>query len=360
MDATTLLVLAGGLALLAGGGELLVRGASKIAALLGVPPLVVGLTVVAGGTSAPELAVSVAAALRGSGEIALGNAVGSNIFNVLLILGVSALITPLAVAQKLIRVDVPIMLASATLLLVLALDGALDRFDGAFLAACFVAYISFCIVEARKGETRAVEKEYEREFGRPKGRDDGRALFLQAALVIAGLVLLVVGSRLMVGASVEIARSLGVSELIIGLTIVAAGTSLPEVVTSIMAAVRGERDIAVGNVVGSNVFNVLAVLGVSGLVSPDPLAVPAQALHFDLPVMLAVSAACMPIFFAGSRISRWEGGIFLFYYVLYTAFLVLAAKSSPHLPQFSRALLGFVIPLTVVTLVVGVVRPRRE
>jgi cation:H+ antiporter len=337
------------------GAELLVRGASRLAVAAGLSPLVVGLTVVAFGTSSPELAVTVGSAYLGEAEVALGNVVGSNIFNVLLILGLSALIAPLVVAQRLVRLDVPLMIGVSLAMLLLALDGSIGRVDGALLFGGVVVYTVFLIRQSRR-ETAQVRAEYDEAFAAPASRS---AMPRNVALIVGGLVLLVLGSQWLVGAAVQTATALGVSQLVIGLTIVAAGTSLPEVATSILAAIRGERDIAVGNVVGSNLFNVLAVLGLGSLVAPDGVPVPAGALTFDLPIMIAVSIACLPVFLTGYTIARWEGAVFLGYYVVYVAFLVADATGHVLADRLGQAMLWFVLPLTVLTLVVSVVRHRR-
>jgi cation:H+ antiporter len=353
-DLPPVLLIAVGLALLVGGGELLVRGASAVAGVFGVPSLVVGLTVVAFGTSAPEMAVSVQSAWSGQTDIAVGNVIGSNIFNVLFILGLSALIAPLIVAEQLVRKEVPVMIGASVLLLVLALDGDVSRAEGALLFAGVVAYTAYLIVQARR-EGAAASADYEKEFG-ARAAARGRHWAYQVAFVVAGLVLLVLGSTWLVEGAVQTARLLGLSELVIGLTIVAAGTSLPEVAASVVAALKGERDIAVGNVVGSNLFNVLAVLGLSSLVSPAGLVVAPALIAFDIPVMIAVMVACLPIFLSGYRIARWEGALFLAYYVFYVTYLILAATEHDLLPAFSRVMLLFVLPLTAVTL--GVVAYR--
>jgi cation:H+ antiporter len=346
MDALTALLFAAGLGLLVLGAEWLVRGASRLAAALGISPLVIGLTVVAYGTSAPEMAVSVKSALAGQPDLALGNVVGSNIFNVLFILGASATITPLVVSSQLVRLDVPVMIGVSLLTFVLAGDGSIGRLDGAILFAGAVAYTIFQIRQSRK-ESAEIREEYAQEFGKKRS-----SAAVNLAFIAAGLALLVLGSRWLVSGAVAFAQALGVSELIIGLTIVAAGTSLPEVATSILAAFRGERDIAVGNVVGSNIFNMLAVLGLSGLVAPGGLPAAAALLRFDVPVMIAVALACLPIFANGRRIARWAGALFLFYYAAYTAYLVLAAQHHDALPVFSAVMETFVLPLTAVTLAV--------
>lgn len=354
---TLLLFIAGLLALVAG-AELLVRGASRLALSFGLSPLVVGLTVVAFGTSAPEMAVSAGAVLGGKTDLAIGNVVGSNIFNVLFILGLSALITPLVVNIQLIRQEVPIMIGASLLLLLLTLDGTLGWSDAAMLTALMLAYTVFLIIQSRH-ESASANEEYAAEVHPAAPGSWDAKLPVQLLLVVSGLALLVFGADWLVSASVTFAKSLGVSDLVIGLTIVAAGTSMPEVATSVTAAIKGERDIAVGNVVGSCVFNILGCLGLAGLLAGDAgLPVPAAVQHFDIWVMLAVALACLPVFMTGREIARWEGGGFLLYYAAYVAYLILAAQQHDALPAYSAAMLGFVLPLTVVTLVVVLLRRR--
>jgi cation:H+ antiporter len=350
----TAVTLVAGLALLIGGAELLVRGASRLATLAGISPLVVGLTVVAYGTSAPELAVSVRSALAGQADLAVGNVVGSNIFNVLVILGLSAVITPLVVRRQLVRVDVPLMIGASVLLLLLASDGRIGRGDGLVLAGGAIVYT---LLALRMGRTAAASDGAAEEGPLRRG---AAVVAGHLALVGAGLAMLVVGARWLVDAAVVVARAAGLSELIIGLTLVAAGTSLPEVATSVVAALRGERDIAVGNVVGSNLFNILTVLGATAIVAPAGVAVAAPALRFDLPVMLLVAVACLPIFFTGHRIDRWEGALFLGYYVAYVAFLVLDATDHDLAGPFGLAVLAFAGPITAVTLAVLAFRALRR
>lgn len=350
MDPTVLGWLVLGLVLLVAGAELLVRGASKLALSLGISPLVVGLTVVAFGTSSPEMAVSVQSAWSGQVDIALGNVVGSNIFNVLFILGAAALITPLLVHQQLIRQEVPVMIGASLLLWALAADGGISRWDGLLFVVLLSGY-TFWIIRQSRRETAAVREEY-KESMPGDGKSWDHHWGVQVLLVLVGLGLLVVGASWLVEAAVALARQLGMSELVVGLTIVAAGTSLPEVATSILAAIRGERDIAVGNVVGSNTFNILGVLGISASVAPDVLAVAPSMLAFDIPVMMAVAVACLPIFFTGNLIARWEGTLFLGYYVAYIAYLILAATRHDALAGFGTVTGGFVLPITAVTLVV--------
>jgi cation:H+ antiporter len=351
-----LLLFLAGLAALAIGAELLVRGAGRLAGSFGVSPLVIGLTVVAFGTSAPETAVSVGAVLVDNADIAIGNVVGSNIFNILFVLGVSAAIAPLIVDAQVIRQEVPILIGGSVLLPILALDGHLGFTDSALLFGLVIVYTVFLILQSRK-QTQATNDEYAREFS-PEADGGGwdSRWPVQLALIAAGLGLLVVGSGWLVDAAVAFAGILGVSDVVIGLTIVAAGTSMPEVATSILAALRGQRDIAVGNAIGSCTFNIFACLGLAGLVAPDGLTVPAAVMQFDIWVMLAVAVAALPVFLTGREIARWEGALFLGYYVAYATYLILAAQDHAALGAFSTAMLSFVIPLTVVTLVVVVIR----
>jgi cation:H+ antiporter len=351
-----------GLIVLVVGAEGLVRGASRLAARAGIPALIIGLTVVAFGTSAPELAVSITSALKGQPNLVLGNVVGSNIFNVLFVLGISAAIAPLIVAQQLVRWDVPILVGVSFALLFFARDGQISRAEGGLLFAGFIAYTLFQVWQARRETNATVKAEYEGEFALPAPGSEAKgaiAIVRDVAFVLGGLALLVLGARWLVSSAVAIAQSLGVSELIIGLTIVAAGTSLPEVATSVIASLRGERDIAVGNAVGSNIFNILTVLGLATFLSPAGVQVADEAQRFDIPVMTAVAVACLPIFFTGHVIARWEGILFLGYYVAYTIYLVLVATQSPTQAAFGTAMLWFVLPLTLVTLALTLWRALR-
>jgi cation:H+ antiporter len=347
----SILSLVVGLALLVAGAGLLVRGASELARLLKISPLMIGLTVVAFGTSMPELLVSTSAAAGGEAGIAIGNVVGSNIFNVLAILGISAVVSPLIVSSQLIRIDVPVMIGASVVMLVMALDGTFGRFDGLLLVAGLAAYTAFTIwyAQHRKSAPPGLV-----EPG-PAGisvRSRSRTWAIQLGLVALGLGLLVIGSRQTVVGASEIAASLGVSSLIIGLTVIAAGTSLPELATSVLASFRGERDLAVGNVVGSNIFNVLGVLGLSSLVSESGLPVARSLLVFDLPVVIVTAVACLPIFFTGNVIARWEGALFCAYFLLYLIYLYLQAAQRSTLELLNVAVLTFVVPLTALTLAI--------
>ncbi len=342
------------------GAESLVRGSSRLAARSGLSPVIIGLTVVAFGTSAPELAVSIGAAAGGESEIALGNVVGSNIANVLLVLGLSAVVGGgLAVAQRIVRVDVPIMIVLSALVLVLGLDGRIGRVDGTLFVGVLAIYLVWTVRSAlgdpkadddQDGVPDAAElaSEYSSALGREKIR--GSSWWRDLVYVLGGLGLLVVGARALVTAATDIARAFDISELVIGLTVVAVGTSLPEIATSVVAAARGQRDMAVGNAIGSNLFNILAVLGITGVLSP--ITVSSGARGFDLPFMLAVAIACVPIFADGFVLRRWQGGVFLGYYGAYLIWLGLDSADHDLHPTYAVAMGYFVVPLTVLTLVV--------
>ena len=310
----TLLFLLAGLVLLYFGAEGLVRGSSSIALRLGVSPLLIGLTVVAFGTSAPELVVSLKAALMGQGDISVGNVVGSNICNIGLILAFSALIAPIKVASQIVRVDTPIMIAVTGLALVLLYDGMLSRLEGIFLFSLLVVYIIFSILLAKKKPADALSAEFSEEIKMSK-----KGLVLDLAMVIGGLVMLVFGARFLVDSAIEIARSIGLSEAVIGLTIVAIGTSLPEFATSLVAALKKEADIAVGNVVGSNIFNILGILGISAVVTPLSSS---GITGIDLGVMATFALALWCFSITGHRISRAEGILMIVAYAGYVAWLV--------------------------------------
>jgi cation:H+ antiporter len=350
----TVLTFVVGLIALVAGAESLVRGASRLALAIGISPLVVGLTVVAFGTSSPETAIAIGAVVNGTTDIAIGNVVGSNICNVLFVLGISAIVAPLVVDSQVIRQEVPIMIGGSVLLLAFVLDGRLSVLDSSLLLIMLVLYIIYLIRQSR-AETKAVRDEYEVAVGKGGGH-----WALQVGMIVGGLALLVFGADWMVDSAVKIARVLGVSDLVIGLTVVAAGTSMPEVATSLLAALRGERDIAVGNVIGSNTFNLLGCLGLSGIVSGEGLTIAPAVMHFDLWVMIAVAVACLPVFVAGRSIGRGKGLIFVGYYFAYVAYLILGAQDHDALEGYSRIMLGFVVPLTIVTLVAMVVHDQQR
>ena len=357
MSAVTIVLFLVGLVLLVVGADVLVGGAARLAARFGISPLVIGLTVVAFGTSAPELAVSVSAALSptGAADVALGNVVGSNIFNVLFILGLSALVAPLVVQRQLVRLDVPLMILASAACWVMALDGTISRLDGVILFLALLGYTGLLVRIARKSGDAASDEVPDNDPNSLTAK-----LPVQIAMMVAGLVMLVLGSGWLVDGAVAFARLFGVSELIIGLTIIAAGTSLPELATSVLAAYRGQRDIAVGNVVGSNIFNVFCVLGISSAVSPRGVAVAPAALTFDIPVMTAVAVACLPLFITGGVLSRAEGALFAAYYVAYTTYLILDSQQHDSLASYSAAMLYVALPLTAVTIAVLLVLDLRR
>jgi cation:H+ antiporter len=350
VDWQTLALLLGGFVILIGGAELLVQGAARLAADLGISSLVIGLTVVAFGTSSPELAVSIFSAHGGQAGLALGNVVGSNICNVLLILGLSALIAPLVVSRQVVWLEVPIMIGVSLVLVLFGLDGRLKPWEGFLLFAGAILYVTWSVRRSRR------ENRLQKQQDQPPGHNGTGRRLRQVLFILAGLGMLGLGSRWLVDSAVTIARHFQVSDLVIGLTVVAVGTSLPELATSALAALRGERDIAVGNVVGSNIFNILVVLGLTATATPGGLPIPEQALSLDLPVMLAVTVACLPIFFTGHRIARWEGALFFGYFLLYNLFIVLNALQARQLGLFLQATIFFIIPLTLVTLTVSLWR----
>lgn len=323
----TIVLLIAGLVLLVLGADILVRGASQLALSMGITPLVIGLTIVAFGTSAPEMAVSIGAAWEGSADLALGNVVGSNIFNVLFILGLSALIAPLVVAHQLVRLDVPLMILASLLVWLFARNGLIERWEGGVLFLGIILYTGFLIIQSRRDRFGGEADSVNGLVNRSADSGASRRYLVNGFFILSGLVGLVLGSRWLVQSSVEIARYFHVSELVIGLTIVSVGTSLPEVATSVVASIKGERDIAVGNVIGSNLFNLLAVLGLAAAVSPAGISVTGQALQFDIPVMVAVAVICLPIFIVGYRINRFSGLMFLAGYVLYTFALIFKAQA---------------------------------
>lgn len=362
LDAGRVLV---GLALLVVGGEVLVRGAVRLAMRFGIPSLVVGLVIVSFATSAPELAVTVGSILDDEPALAVGNVVGSNIANVLLILGISALLLPLAVKRRVVRFDLPVMVGISVLLLVLALDGEISSIDGTILLLAAVAHIvlSFTIGSREPGSDVLTST------GPVKARTPPRSgvllILVPVLLILVGIGMLVAGANLLVAGAAAIAAGFGVSSLVIGLTVVAVGTSLPELATSIAAVRQGERDLAVGNIVGSNILNIGVVLGVPAVIFSSGVPVPPAAVAFDIPLMVAAAIALVPIAFTGFRIARWEGAVFVGLYGAYTAYVVLAAADHDALEGFTDVMVFFVLPLIAVTLVavtafeVGVIRGRR-
>jgi cation:H+ antiporter len=332
---------------------LLVRGASTLARAARISPLVIGLTVVAFGTSAPEFAVTLQSALTGSTDLALGSVIGSNVANTLLILGACALVTPLVVSSQVVRYHVPIMIVASFLLYFMCLDGSVGTLDGIWLFGALIAYNVWSIRRSRTENHRD-----------PDDKNADRPTLRYAAFrftwLLAGVGLLALGARWMVGGALTVSLAFGFPELVVGLTVVALGTSLPERVASLTATRRHQTDMAVGNVVGSNLFNILGVLGLAAIVAPGGIPVSDQALRLDLPFMIAAAAATLPIFLTGSRISRAEGAVFLGYYISYISYLVLEAVHPAVSRNFGVIMTGFVIPLSAMALLVSWTRWRRS
>lgn len=335
-----------GLILLIAGGEALVRGAGTLASRAGISPLVIGLVVVSAATSAPEFAVTMGAVLGGQPDLAVGNVVGSNIVNILFILGLSAVISPLLIKRQLVRFDIPVMVGISVLLLAVSLDGQISLIDGILLLTSLALHTVISIILGRK------------EVVDPKAKPDTMPLnskpvplWLAVLLLAVGIALLVFGAQFLVTGAVSIATSLGVSSLVIGLTVVAVGTSLPELATSLIAIFRGETDMAVGNVVGSNIFNIGMVLGLPAILFGQGIPVAPAAIAIDIPLMLATAFALLPIAFTGFLVKRWEGGLFVLLYVSYTLYLVLASTQHDAADGFSTIMLWFVLPLVAATLI---------
>jgi len=353
-----------GLLILVAGGELLVRGASTMASRWGLSPLAVGLTVVAVGTSAPELAVSVGAVLRGEMDLAVGNVVGSNIANVLLILGVAALVLPLAVKEHLVRIDVPAMIVASVALLFCALDGVISTLDGILLLGLMLSHTILTVTLSRRvtaPKTHVPVQAATKDVGKPhegakttREGDAGSAATLTTPiavlLVLVGIALLAGGANLLVTGAVNVATSLGVSGLVVGLTIVAVGTSMPELITSVVAALRGERDIAVGNVVGSCIANIGLVLGLPALFTSGGIPVASAAIAVDIPLLLAAAVVVAPIAFTGFTVQRWEGALLVGLYLAYVTYVVLDATGHQAQSGFTWTMTFFVFPLLVLTL----------
>lgn len=313
-----------GIVLLVLGGETMLRGAVGLATILRLTPAVIGLTVVAAGTSVPELAVSGIAAFQGSTEIAIGNVVGSNIFNATVILGMCALIRPMAIVGNTIRLEYPVLVLVTLLCLVIAQDGEINRLDAVLCVAIYVGFVAYLVAIVREQATPAEEKELKAEVKELTPAEKRPRALVCIGLLVAGIALLGGGAHATVTGAVGLARLLGWSERVIGLTIVSAGTGLPEVVASLVSSIRGRSDMAIGNVIGSNLFNILAILGLSALASP--LAVPPALIASDCWWMLGVTVLLFPLMFTGFRVSRWEGALLLGAYGLYL-WLLLSGQS---------------------------------
>ncbi len=357
-----LLYLALGTILLIAGAEGLVRGAAALAARMRVPPLLIGLTVVALGTSSPEVVVTVRAALAGYPGLAVGNVVGSNLFNILFILGLAALIGTLRVTAPVIRRDVPLLIAASLLTLGFALNGSIGRGEGLVLLTLAVVYTLHLAGAGIRASQTA--RDDSRALDRKEGRDPLRSsvppgspgVLVSILLVAAGTGALIWGASWVVTGATELAAVFGVPEPIVGLTVLAVGTSLPEIATSVTAALRGRGDLAVGNIVGSNLYNLFLVLGVGAVLSPVALEIAESLIRFDVPLMLGAAIALLPFAATGHRIDRWEGGVFLFYWLAYMALLVLEVLGHPVRDSMWVLFAAFLVPITLVTL--GVVGMR--
>jgi cation:H+ antiporter len=314
-----------GLVILVLGGEALVRGASGAAIIARVTPAVIGLTIVAAGTSMPELVVSTQSALAGSPGLAIGNVVGSNIFNIGLIVGISALVRPLRVQGSAIRLEWPIMMLTAFQLYLLSRDGLLDRVEGMFLASALVAFVGYAVYIGRRDAALSEQHEAADVATASFGREGNAALLFNLGAIALGIALLAGGSTVLVRGAVGLASSLGVSETVIGLTIVAAGTSAPELFTSLIAARRGQDDIAIGNVIGSNIFNILGIAGITAVITP--LEISTEILARDLWWMLGFSLLLFPLMKTGMKVVRWEGAVLLSLFIAYMAVLVRAVSA---------------------------------
>ncbi len=336
-----------GLVVLGVGGDLLVRGATRLATLAGISSLVIGLTVVAYGTSAPELVVSSYAALQGKPDIALGNVVGSNVFNVLFVLGLCGVLAPLVTSPQLVRRDLPLLAVVSLAFVLMAWDRLVHPLEGALLLSGAVGYSVYSVVTSRR-EQRAASLRPGAPPSAPPAR--AREWLVSGLFVLVGFGGLVLGGRLMVDGATAVARNLGVGEAIIALTIVSAGTSLPEVAASVIATVRGERDMAVGNVVGSNIFNVLMILGASSVVSGSGLVVSPAMQGFDIPLCLAIALVAWSMLATGLRLERWEGALLFAGYLAYVTYLILAELRSPALGGFTMAMGYAVLPLVAALL----------
>jgi cation:H+ antiporter len=315
-----------GLAVLVLGAEAMVRGSVEVAGRLGISPIVIGLTVVSIGTSMPELAIGVTSTREGSGALAVGNIAGTNVVNLLLILGLSALMVPLAMQTRTLRFELPVMAAAAIAMWVLAADGTLSRTDGAILVAGAICYV-VTLIRVTRRESRVVVDEFAAAIATGAPDDPTvsgkRPMALYVAMMLGGIVVVVLGAELLVDGAVGMARGFGVSDALIGLTVVAVGTSAPELVTTVVSTIRGDRDVAIGNLMGSSIFNILLILGITVLVPAHGLVLPDSLVRIDIPVMVAVALICVPIFISGRRVSRGEGGAMVAAYLVYLGYLLM-------------------------------------
>ena len=317
------LIFLGGLVIISLGAEFLLRGASTMAAMLGIRPIIIGLTVVSIGTSLPELAVGITAVSEDKGALAIGNIAGTNVLNILFILGLSAALRPLPFQMRTLRLNVIVMILTAILLIVMSLDGILSRLEGIIMVACSVLYI-LVVIRASSKETASVRKEFAEEFSPVVlvEKRGWKVWSLNIVFLVGGMAMTMLGANLLVSGATSIAQSMGVSDAVIGLTIVAIGTSAPELATTIMATIKNDRDVAIGNLIGSSISNVLVILGFTCVAAADGIDVSKDILWFDLPLAAAVAIVCYPVFRSGSRVSRFEGILFVSAYLVYLFTLI--------------------------------------
>ncbi|MBX2939792.1 MAG: calcium/sodium antiporter [Ferruginibacter sp.] len=319
-----LVVFIGGLIIILLGAEFVLRSASRIAAMLGIRPIIIGLTVVSIGTSMPELAVGITAVSEGYGSLAVGNIAGTNMLNILFILGLSAALKPLPLHQLSIKLDVPVMIGAAIILFMMALDGEISRLEGVFLFVSAIVYV-IVLIRMSKKESAVLKKEYEEEYSPNALLNKPGTLSIvgNSILLISGIGFSVLGANLLVDGAVDIALSLGISDALIGLTIVAIGTSAPELATTIMATIKNDRDVAIGNLIGSSISNILVILGLTTMASPNGIDVSSDIQWLDLPLAAAVAIACYPVFRSNKMVSRAEGIVFVTIYLIYLSSLIL-------------------------------------
>ena len=321
----TYVMLLGGLVLLIGGAEVIVRYGTRLSRRLGISPLIIGLTIVSIGTSAPELAAGVRAMTAGSGNLLVGNVTGSNLMNLLLILGIAAAIRPISLQRQAVRLDLPAMVAATVLTLIFSLDGSLAVWEGAVLLTFAVTYTAVLIVQAKReasAEHLADVVAHDPEHEIPVPVPGVKYAVADVVLLVAGIATVVLGADLLVAAATELAERFGVSDSLIGLTIVAIGTSLPELATTTMATIRGARSLAVGNLLGSSTYNLTLILGTSLLFAPGRFALETQLLHVDLPVLVVGALVCVPVFLTGREVSRREGWFFIGLYGTYLTYVL--------------------------------------
>ncbi len=355
MSILDLILFLAGLVLLVVGAEGLVRGATRLGRLAGLSPLVIGLTIVSFATTAPEASVSIVAAADGRGGLAVGNVLGSNIFNTLVVAGAAATIIVIPVSNITIRKDLPVLIAASTLVYIFAINKTVVEWEGIILLLVLVGFITFSVLQSRR-TAQATRESRITQTRRAALLEMGTGL----GLSVAGAALLILGSRLFVDSASDIASALGVSELIIGLTIVSAGTSAPELTTAVVAALRGETDLAIGNAVGASVINVLGVIGGSALVSSGGLVVPVEAIRLDFPVAITVGIVVLAIAMIGKRAGRRDGIFMVGFYAAYLSALIAISINSDLLTPISIIVLGGVLPASILTAGYVIIRSLRK